>query len=455
MRVTTSAINKLDALISPDLNQLIKERRGESTQHELRPPALRRNSLPNLSLTSMLRQPAMRNSSRRTDVGAAPRAVGLETNLVSDAIRARRNTNASQRRQARLTKNSPPIGFFAYLQKNAVYMGGAILGASVGVLMFKGLVPFAIFPSCLSVFSLLWAVPNLSISVTKKKAAGETNITLRPVDSITEEDALKNLIGMDPLVDNFCSFIDEAQRFASHLGQAKPNLMLHGAPGTGKTSVARAVAWETGYLLFHVRCDEMKSKYVNESEEMMQNVFRQLHQVIQKTEQPVLLFLDEIESLLPNRKDLLSEGKANGIGAAAAVGFLLEKLDGVENKPSHPLIVIGATNIPDVLDEAVMRRFPFTVETFLPDQGVRQQALAKITPELMENCSAEETAQVARMAAGLSVAYLKICLARAKLNAELQDRPVRLEDFKSLIAKVQGEVKRKQIAQEIWRPSAL
>ena len=143
-------------------------------------------------------------------------------------------------------------------------------------------------------------------------------------------------------------------------------VLLSGLPGTGKTLVARALATACQANFVSVKGPELLSKWVGESERGVRETFQRARQVA-----PCVLFLDELDALAPSRG-------MNGDGGAAdrVIGQLLTELDGIEGR--RGVIVVGATNRPELIDPAILRsgRFDLVVELSLPDRDSRRSIFA-------------------------------------------------------------------------------
>jgi transitional endoplasmic reticulum ATPase len=121
-------------------------------------------------------------------------------------------------------------------------------------------------------------------------------------------------------------------------------ILLYGPPGCGKTLLARAVATETKANFISIKGPELLSKYVGESEKAIREVFRKA-----KMAAPCIIFFDEFDSIAPSRGRHTSD---SGVSEKVLSQFLTE-LDGLEVKKD--IIVIAATNRPDILDPALIR----------------------------------------------------------------------------------------------------
>jgi transitional endoplasmic reticulum ATPase len=142
-------------------------------------------------------------------------------------------------------------------------------------------------------------------------------------------------------------------------------VLLYGPPGTGKTLLARAVANEADAKFFHIGGPEIMGRFYGESEQRLREIFQQAQQ-----QAPSIIFIDEIDSIAPKREDVSGEVERR------VVAQLLTLLDGLE--PRQNVVVIGATNRVDAIDEALRRpgRFDREIVIGVPDQPGRREVLA-------------------------------------------------------------------------------
>ena len=144
-------------------------------------------------------------------------------------------------------------------------------------------------------------------------------------------------------------------------------ILLFGPPGTGKTLIAKAVANETEANFILINGAQILSKYVGESEKTMREIFKKARMAA-----PCILFIDEIDAIAPMRQAGGSDGTRV---IERVVDTLLTELDGLRSLKS--VVVIAASNRPDILDPSLMRagRFDRIIEVGMPDEEARFQIL--------------------------------------------------------------------------------
>jgi transitional endoplasmic reticulum ATPase len=143
-------------------------------------------------------------------------------------------------------------------------------------------------------------------------------------------------------------------------------ILFYGPPGTGKTLIAKAVASNSKLNFISIKGPELLSKWVGESEYAIREIFRKAKQV-----SPCIVFFDEVDAIFKKRSFEISESNVN----ERMVSQMLTELDGLE--PLEGVIVIGATNRVDVIDEALLRpgRLDKVIEIPLPDTYSRKQII--------------------------------------------------------------------------------
>ena len=140
-------------------------------------------------------------------------------------------------------------------------------------------------------------------------------------------------------------------------------ILLHGPPGTGKTLIAKALAKMTESNFISIKGPELLSKWVGESEKGVREIFRKARQAA-----PCIIFLDEVDALVPRR----GSGGSDSHVTENVVSQILTEIDGLEEL--NNVLIIGATNRLDIVDEALLRpgRFDRIIKVPNPDEKGRQ-----------------------------------------------------------------------------------
>jgi transitional endoplasmic reticulum ATPase len=163
-------------------------------------------------------------------------------------------------------------------------------------------------------------------------------------------------------------------------------VLLYGPPGTGKTLMAKAVANETDANFISVRGPQLLSKWVGESEKAIRQTFRKARQV-----SPCVVFFDELDAIAPNRGQEMGNNVSERV-----VNQLLTEMDGLEEMEN--VMVVGATNRPDMIDPALIRsgRFDRLVMIGEPNVEGREEILKIHTKDspLAPDVSLRELAEI-------------------------------------------------------------
>ncbi|XP_048508076.1 spastin isoform X2 [Athalia rosae] len=168
-------------------------------------------------------------------------------------------------------------------------------------------------------------------------------------------------------------------------------LLLFGPPGNGKTLLARAVATQCNATFFSISAASLTSKYVGEGEKLVRALF-----AIARELQPSVIFIDEVDSLLSERRDNEHEASRR-----LKTEFLVE-FDGLPCTPEERVLVMAATNRPQELDEAALRRFTKRVYVTLPHSQTRILLLKRLLSKHNNPLTSQELEQLAQFTEGYS-----------------------------------------------------
>jgi len=144
-------------------------------------------------------------------------------------------------------------------------------------------------------------------------------------------------------------------------------ILLFGPPGTGKTLIGKCIASQSKSTFFSISASSLTSKWVGEGEKMVRALF-----AVARVHQPAVVFIDEIDSLLSARSDNEHESSRR-----IKTEFLVQ-LDGCSTVGDERILIVGATNRPQDLDEAARRRLVKRLYVPLPDVGARRQIVTTL-----------------------------------------------------------------------------
>ncbi|MCE4623448.1 MAG: CDC48 family AAA ATPase [Caldisphaeraceae archaeon] len=211
--------------------------------------------------------------------------------------------------------------------------------------------------------------------------------------------------------------------------QPPKGVLLFGPPGTGKTLLAKAVATESGANFITIRGPEVLSKWVGESEKAVRKIFERARQVA-----PTVVFFDEIDSITPARG---YRSDSSGV-TDRIINQLLTELDGI--LPLSNVVVIGASNRPDIIDPALLRpgRFDRLIYVPPPDLESRKQ-IFKIhlrNVPLASDVSIEKLASLTEGYTGADIAAVVREAVMMKLREKFEVSPVEFRHFDMALKKI-------------------
>ncbi|XP_039429751.1 outer mitochondrial transmembrane helix translocase [Culex pipiens pallens] len=279
--------------------------------------------------------------------------------------------------------------------------------------------------SIVTYYSAKWLMKNLDpTNKSKKKAIEKAEDILRKLGPNIKRQAVTNLndyelviashlvvpenisVSWDSIagLDHVCQEIKESLVFpvchrdmfsGSALYQAPKGVLLYGPPGCGKTLIAKATAKEAGMRFINLDVAMLTDKWYGESQKLASAVFSLAVKI-----QPCIIFIDEIDSFLRARNS--SDHEAT---AMMKTQFMM-LWDGLNTESDSTVIVMGATNRPQDLDKAILRRMPAQFHIGLPSEDQRLKILQLILRQ--EKLSRDvEYAQLARMTNGYSGSDLR------------------------------------------------
>ena len=219
-------------------------------------------------------------------------------------------------------------------------------------------------------------------------------------------------------------------------------VLLYGAPGTGKTLVAKAVAHETNATFIRIIGSELVQKFIGEGARLVREIFN-----LAKDKAPTILFIDELDAIGSQRLKIATSGDRE---VQRTLMQLLSELDGFEQRGD--VKIIGATNRIDILDPALLRpgRFDRMIDFPIPDE-VSRKAIFKIH---MRNLSVHEKVNITKMVdltEGATGADIKaICTEAGMFAIRKEAELITNDDFIQAVSKVMHKLKDKNIESRLY-----
>ncbi|MEM0492625.1 MAG: CDC48 family AAA ATPase [Candidatus Thermoplasmatota archaeon] len=209
-------------------------------------------------------------------------------------------------------------------------------------------------------------------------------------------------------------------------------ILLYGPPGTGKTLLAKAVANESKANFISIKGPEVMSKWVGESEKAVRELFKKARQVA-----PTIVFLDELDAIAPRRGTYAGSHVTDSV-----VNQLLTSIDGLESMSG--VVVIGATNRPDIIDQGLLRpgRFDRLILIKAPDKDARLDILRIHTKNmpLASNVSLEDLAEITEGYSGADLEGLCREAAMIAIRKDINAKHVEKKHFEEALKVVRASL---------------
>ncbi|XP_011345822.1 fidgetin-like protein 1 isoform X2 [Ooceraea biroi] len=192
-------------------------------------------------------------------------------------------------------------------------------------------------------------------------------------------------------------------------------ILLFGPPGTGKTLIGKCIASQSKSTFFSISASSLTSKWIGDGEKMVRALF-----AVARVHQPSVIFIDEIDSLLTQRSETEHESSRR-----LKTEFLVQ-LDGATTSDDDRILIVGATNRPQELDEAARRRLVKRLYVPLPELEARRQIINNLLASVRHNLGQEDVTRIAEKSAGYSGADM------TNLCKEASMEPIRSIPFSQL-----------------------
>jgi len=318
-----------------------------------------------------------------------------------------------------------PLTISSLLQrdKDTQYLGSLIAGLPV---VAGDRIRATFFGSRHCDFKVLDTIPNEGVVLIGPDTLLRIE-TKAKLEEVSAKISYEDIGGLSNQIQRIREMIELPLRYPQvfeRLGiNAPKGVLLYGPPGTGKTLIARAVANETDAYFTSMSGPECMGKFYGESEQRLRSLFEDA-----QAHAPAIIFIDEIESIAPKREEMGAEKQVE----RRVVAQLLALMDGLESRGQ--VIVMAATNVPNIIDPALRRpgRFDREISVPIPDKKGRLEILQIHTRgmPLAEDISIEKLAEITHGFVGADLEALAreaaMCALRRilpKIDFEMADIP--------------------------------
>ena len=292
-----------------------------------------------------------------------------------------------------------------------------VVEESIGGTIFKW-AKFLLYFGLITYFSLVLITVAVETTGVLKKVGGVQNNEAQPQHQTVRFSDVHGCDEAKEELQELVEFLKNPERFSNLGGKLPKGVLLVGPPGTGKTLLARAVAGEAGVPFFFMSGSEFDEVYVGVGAKRVRELFNSA-----RSKAPAIIFIDELDAI---------GGKRNERDAAyvkQTLNQLLTELDGFSQQSG--VIILAATNFPQLLDKALTRpgRFDRNVVVPLPDVRGRMEILKHHMKDIQVATDVDETV-IARQTPGFSGAELENLVNQAAVRASRnQAKKVGMLDF--------------------------
>jgi cell division protease FtsH len=311
------------------------------------------------------------------------------------------------------------------INASAPSSGGSVLGTIL----------LSFLPTLLIIGFFLWLIRKQTGGKGGGILGGFGRSTARRVQADSKDRVtFKDVAGIDEAeeeLEEIVDFLKNPQRYTKLGARIPHGVLLYGPPGTGKTLLARAVAGQAHAAYFHISASEFVEAIVGVGASRVRDLFKQA-----KEAAPAIIFIDELDAIGRSRS-----GNVGGISGGndereQTLNQILTEMDGFE--PGTDVIVLGATNRPEILDPALLRpgRFDRRIAVNPPDRNGRV-AILKIHTRHVTLADDVDLERIAASIPGSTGADIALLVNEAALFAARREHPkVEQRDFTDAIEKI-------------------